>query len=250
MTNLNAVLGDIKRHKENYYIIHYSCQSLYDDNEGLSPRVTSIVIMNLSNRQTTSFSTHAIAEELKIQKEEVCNRYNDIERELLSRFFEFIKDKKDKRWLHWNMNNLVYGFEHIEHRYKSLTGNTPITIGIENRINIDSILRDKYGKDYAKKPRMASLLELNGGPHRSFLTGIEEVEAFKRNEYIRMHNSTLFKVNFFEEVIDLAIRNKLKTDSNSIIVKIDKLYESRIAKITGTIVAAIGLFGTLLGFYK
>lgn len=247
---MSNTIKDIKSHKENYYIIHYSCQSLYDDNEGYSPRVTSIVVMNLCNRQTTSFSTHAVAEELKIRKEDVSSHYDDIEKKILCDFFDFVKDKRDKKWLHWNMNNLVYGFEHIEHRHKTLTGKNPLSISIENRINIDSILREKYGKEYAKKPRMASLLELNGGPHRSFLTGPEEVEAFKRCEYIRMHNSTLFKVTFFEEVLELTIKNKLNTDSNEILVRIDKLYESRIAKLTGTIVAAMGFIGTIYGLFK
>lgn len=250
MTNTHSILKEIKSHRDNFYIIHYSCQSLYDDNEGLSPRVTSIVILSLCNRQTLSFSTHATAEEIGISKDEVTKYYDDIERKILEKFFEFIRDRRDKKWLHWNMNNLIYGFEHIEHRYRTLTGNIPTSIPIENRINIDSIFREKYGKNYAKKPKMSSLLELNGGPHRSFLTGLEEVEAFKRGEYIRMHNSTLFKVNFFEEAIDLCIRNKLKTDSNNFLVKIDRLYESRIAKIIGTMTATVGLIGAIIGFIK
>jgi hypothetical protein len=36
----------ISKNPERYYIIHYSCQSLYDDNEGLSPRIASIVVMH------------------------------------------------------------------------------------------------------------------------------------------------------------------------------------------------------------
>ncbi len=32
-------IREVKAHPERFYIVHYSCQSLYDDNEGLSPRV-------------------------------------------------------------------------------------------------------------------------------------------------------------------------------------------------------------------
>ena len=66
IVNSKEFIKEVKRTPQNFYIIHYSCQSLNDDNDGLSPRITSIAILHLSTDQTVSFSIHAIAEELGI----------------------------------------------------------------------------------------------------------------------------------------------------------------------------------------
>jgi hypothetical protein len=40
--NSKDFIKAIKKNPENFYLIHYSCQSLNDDNDALSPRITSI----------------------------------------------------------------------------------------------------------------------------------------------------------------------------------------------------------------
>ena len=87
---------EVKSHPDRFYIIHYSCQSLYDDNEALSPRVTSIAITHYATEQTVSFSTHAIAEELGIGREDVPARFDDIEVELLKRFLPLSKSEEGR----------------------------------------------------------------------------------------------------------------------------------------------------------
>jgi hypothetical protein len=79
MTDSNIFFKNVKEHPEDFYIIHYSSQHLYDEDlDGLSPRITSIVIMNFSTRQTVSFSIHTIAEILGFSKEEVSSNYDTI----------------------------------------------------------------------------------------------------------------------------------------------------------------------------
>lgn len=240
----------VKEKPENFYIIHYSCQSLFDDNEALSPRITSIAITHYATEQTVSFSTHSIAEEMHITRDEVRNRFDDVERKLLQDFYLFIRDRRDKYWVHWNMRNLTYGFEHLEHRYRVLGGNDAPVIPVERRLNLNDILTDRYGGKYAKHPKMKSLMELNGGVHRHVLTGDEEVAAFKNNEFIRMHNSTLAKVGFFFLTIRSLVKGKLKTASNGWGVTIDRVFEGRPAKtvgLIGTIITiGVGAWQTLL----
>lgn len=232
-------IKEVKARPENFYVIHYSCQSLYDDNDALSPRITSIAITHYATEQTVSFSTHSTAEELRIPRESVRDRFDEVERKLLQDFYAFIRDRRDKYWVHWNMRNLTFGFEHLEHRYRVLGGNDAPVIPVERRLNLNDILSDRYGGGYAKHPKMKSLMELNGGAHRHFLTGEEEVRAFQNNEFIRMHNSTLAKVGFFFYVIRSVIKGKLNTASRGWGVALDKLFEGRLAK-------AIGLFGTAI----
>jgi len=229
------------KHPEEFYVIHYSCQNLFDDNESLSPRITSIAVTHYATEQTTSFSTHAIAEELGIERENVMAEFNQIESALLQRFYDFVRDRRDKIWVHWNMRNLTYGFEHLEHRFRVLGNGDATAIPVERRLNLNDMLAQKYGKQYANHPKLLSLMELNGGRHRHLLTGAEEVEAFNESNFIRMHNSTLAKVGFFSAVIQKASKGKLKTSSKGFGVMLDKTFESRAAKFIGLLSALISL---------
>jgi len=240
--NCKQFINEIKKSPENFYIIHYSCQSLYDDNDGLSPRITSIAITHFATEQTVSFSTHSIAEELNITRDEVRSKFDEVERRLLQDFYAFIRDRRDKYWIHWNMRNLTYGFEHLEHRYRVLGGLDAPVIPVERRLNLNDLLADRYGSDYARHPKLRSLMELNGDVHRHFLTGEEEVTAFQKNEFIRMHNSTLCKMGFFHSVIRKLITGKLRTASRGFGVALDRIFESRTAKF-------IGLLGTVVTIF-
>lgn len=242
----------MKKHKkiryldENYdriYCIHYSCQNLNDENEGYSPRITSIAVLHMSSNQMTSFSMHLIAEELHIDRHNIVEKYDEIERIMLIRFFEFIKKRnKDAIWLHWNMRNINFGFEALEHRYRVLTGNKPSHIAEEARFNISTLISEKYGYNYADDPKMLNLMIMNGGRHRDFLTGGEEVMAFKANEFIKMHNSTMCKVSFFKIVFNKMVSNKLKTNTNKLRYKVNELYQNPIVQI----LSIIGVIGTLV----
>jgi hypothetical protein len=232
-------IREMKKHPENFYLIHYSCQSLYDDNQKLSPRITSIAITHYASEQTISFSTHAIAEELHISRETVRDRFDEVERKLLQDFYDFVRDRRDKYWVHWNMRNLSFGFEHLEHRYRVLDGINAPVIPVERRLNLNDILANRYGGRYAAHPKLKSLMELNGGVHRHFLTGEEEVRAFEANEFIRMHNSTLCKVGFLNSTIQKLLSGTLRTASRGIGIALDRIFASRIAK-------AVGLLSTLI----
>lgn len=230
ITDGREFVREIKKAPQNFFLIHYSCQSLYDDNEALSPRITSIAITHYATGQAVSFSTHAIAEELRIAREDVMEKFDAIELELLNGFYRFIRDRRDKYWVHWNMRNLTYGFEHLEHRYRALGGADATVIPVERRLNLNDLLSDRYGADYASHPKMKSLMELNGGIPRHFLEGREEIQAFENKDFIRMHNSTLSKVGFLNSTIKKMANGKLKTASKGFGVMLDRIFEGRTAK--------------------
>ncbi len=70
---------------------------------------------------------------MSISRENIFESYDKIESQMLERYFIFIKSRKDESiWIHWNMSNINYGFEVLEHRYKVLTAKEPIHID-ENR---------------------------------------------------------------------------------------------------------------------
>jgi hypothetical protein len=109
----------------------------------------------------------------------------------------------------------------------------PPIIPVEQRINLNDMLSERYGSDYAKHPKMTDLMEMNGGRHRHFLTGPEEVQAFIQFEFIRMHQSTLCKVGFFRSVIQKVIEGRLVTCTWGFSNFIDRLFDSRLARAIG-----------------
>jgi hypothetical protein len=191
-----------------------------------------------------SFSMHLSAEELEIPRTDIANNYNQIETNMLSKFVDFINHNIDSTyWIHWNMTNINYGFEALEHRYKILTKNEMPHIPELNRFNLSNLLKKKYGAKYAEDPKLLNLMELNGGKDRNFLSGEEEVRAYKANEFVKLHNSTMCKVYFFREVFNRANNNKLRTKTNQFRYKVNELYQNPVIQI----IAIIGVFGTIIG---
>jgi hypothetical protein len=174
------VLRDLRRNETNLYAIHYSCQSLGDGNEGLSPRITSIAVLHLESDSMHSFSIHLVAERERIPKEQIEARYDELEGQMLNQFYAFVQARQDAYWLHWNMSNINYGFEAIAHRHEVLNRRNPPQIPDSKRFNLSSLIAGIYGNRYVDDPKMLKLMEINGGRHRDFLTGAEEAEAFAK----------------------------------------------------------------------
>jgi hypothetical protein len=193
-------------------LIHYSCESFYDRTDGKTPRVTSIAVRNLSSGQTESFSIHKIAEQRHIDFDKIDVNYDDLEREMLNEFFEFIRSRQLYSWVHWNMRDINYGFAAIEHRFRVL-GGIPILIPENSKFDLSRALVDLYGIGYINHPRLESLVNKNGITKRDFLTGKEEAEAFKNKEYIKLHQSTLRKVDILANIFERTCDRTLKTNA-------------------------------------
>ena len=237
---------EIRNRPEQYYIVHYSSEGLYDeDSVGISPKITSIVVMHFATRQAISFTVHAIAEEMNIEKTKIFDRYNEIELKIIEKFYEFVRDRRANKWIHWNMRNITFGFEHIEHRYRVLCSREPPVLPVEQRVNLNDALIERYGYKYAPDPRMKNLMSLNGSVPVGFLDGREEAAAFKRGDFIRMHNSTLSKVGFFNFVIKSVLHGKLNTSGKTAGAWLDRALESRTSKVVTLASGVIGVPGAL-----
>ena len=232
----------LEKNKDSIYIIHYSCENLNDNNEGYSPRITSIAIIHVETDTTHSFSIHLVAEQLKIDRNEIKNKYDDIEKVMLEEFNHFIKNHQDGLWIHWNMSNINYGFQAIEHRYKVLTGKDAIKISDLKKFNLSKMILGIYGKDCVEHPRMPNLMKLNGGTHRDFLSGEEEVKAFENQEYFKLHKSTIGKINWFEIMYKKLQTRKIKTSKTNFPNKISTFLEHPYIKLLGFIAVLFALY--------
>jgi hypothetical protein len=139
------------------------------------------------------------------------------------------------------MINIHYGFETLAHRYYVLTGRNAPSIDIDNRINIAAILFGIYGENYVGVPHMQKLMEANGGIRRDFVLGKDEVELFRQKEYARLHASTVCKVKFFSDVVDLTLDKKLKTKRSTTLVKIERSVDGVTAKSIGLAASAYAI---------
>jgi hypothetical protein len=236
----------IKRHRKKCLIIHYACQSLYDDKDTHSPRIANIVVKGYDNDQTFSFALHLVAEKMGITKGEIEAHMDDIERRLLEEFFDFVRQHPGSVWLHWNMTNMVYGFDTLAHRFSLLTGKNAPSIDMENRINLAEVLVGGYGDNYADVPHIPALMELNGGLKRDFVPGAEEVDLFRQGEFARLHSSTMAKVGFFREVVDNVLDRKLKTKSAGWYVRIERATDHVAAKVIGVLASLYALVDIII----
>lgn len=196
-------------------VIHYSCESFYDREDGRSPRITSIAVRWLDSAQTASFSIHQTAETSNTTFDKIEDHYDELERDMLKRFFAHLGARKEVTYLHWNMRDSNYGFQAIEHRFRVLGGQDDDLHVVDDNYKQDlpRLLHDIYGADYIGHPRLEELVKKNGIAQRDFLPGAEEAEAFERQDFAALHLSTLRKVDVIANIAVLAHDRQLKTNT-------------------------------------
>jgi hypothetical protein len=206
------VFHDIISSPASHLIIHYSCESFVDKEDGRTPRITTIAVRYFESSQTKTFSIHEVAEQKNVAIDEIEENYDSLEFEMLSQYFEFVQKHERYKWIHWNMRDSNYGFYAIENRYKVL-GGQPIVIPDDKKIDLARNLVNCFGRGYIENPRMEKLVDKNHLTKLGFLTGKEEAEAFENKQYIRLRNSTLRKVDLFYSIVVSAAEGKLQTNA-------------------------------------
>lgn len=245
-------LSSLFEHPRNVLVIHYSCESFYDRPEGASPRTTSIAVRFLESGQTTSFSIHQVAEELGIPYEEIAGRYSEIESEMLRRFFDFARRHSGYSWLHWNMRDINYGFAALEHRARVL-GIEPEHILDDYKVDLARTLIDLFSPRYVGHPRLENILALNRIGTRDFLTGRSEAEAFDDGAFVKLHLSTLRKVDVLANLAERTEAGQLKTNASwwerngsSVIGVADAISDNWVVRIIGLLSLFVGLLAGIV----
>lgn len=203
---LEGILQDASR----CVLVHYSCESFYDRRDGSSPRITSIAVRNLATGQTSSFSIHQIAERDQVPFADIEKEYGRLEAQMLAEFYRYAESHKEYKWLHWNMRDINYGFPAIAHRCKVL-GGTPFELHESNLCDMARLLIQLFGPGYVGHPRLTKLMEMNAISNKDFLTGRDEADAFVNKEYVKLHQSTLRKVDVMGNIAGRLAAGTLKT---------------------------------------
>ncbi len=216
-----AAVATITANAANVVVIHYSCESFYDRPNGASPRITSIAVRNLSSAQTTSFSIHQVAERDKKRTPDAIEAcYDELEKKMLKEFYDYVETHKSHFWLHWNMRDINYGFPAIAHRFKVL-GGRPVDIHESQLFDLARILVGLFGVGYAGHPRLTWLVQRNKISDRDLLSGEEEAKAFEGSQYVKLHQSTLRKVDILANIFGRTADGTLQTNA-----KLGEIYGS------------------------
>ena len=158
---------------------------------------------------------HKVAELKNVNFSDIDENYDSLEKEMLREFYVFVKKHLTYKWIHWNMRDINYGFEAIAHRAKVL-GNRTITINDNDKYDLSRLLISKYGKQYAKHPRLQSILDMNNISSKNWLSGEYEAKAFNSKEFVRLHQSTLAKVDVLENILKLTAEDNFKHNAKLI----------------------------------
>jgi hypothetical protein len=150
------------------------------------------------------------------------------------------------------MRDINYGFPAIAHRHKVLDGQ-PKFIHENQLVDLPRLLLAIYGKNYIDAPQLYKLVELNSISHQDFLQGGEEAEAFDNKEYVKLHQSTLRKVDVIAKIVERADEGSLKTKSswrdiygNYLVAFIELIQEHPV--ISG-IITIVGFLGAIISFF-
>lgn len=206
----------LKTNKARTLIIHYSCESFLNTH-GRTPRVTSIAIRNRNNRTTIVFSIHLMAQFKRKNIITLTDQdFDYLEKEMLKEFYAHIKKHQSYYWVHWNMRNANFGFEAIANRYQILGGHPK---NIEDHLKYDLPetlgLVHTYDFEQHSSPSQGQLLNLsirNQITINNALKGSEEALAFDNKEFLKLHMSTIRKVEMIDRILNLQEKKQLKVD--------------------------------------
>ena len=209
-------LDALDERRELVLIIHYSCESFYDIKDGRTPRITSIAVRNFASGQTTSVSIHKSAEQNGVPLEDITDHYDRLEKAMLKELFTYLATVPVQKFVHWNMRDINFGFQAIEHRYKVL-GGVPAVVDDKRKFDLARALVAIFGVGYSPHGnfgRMHSIMALNSITAKDALTGAEEAKAFEDAEFVKLHQSTLRKVDVIANLLERTLDNSLKTQSS------------------------------------
>ena len=220
---IKELMNKIYVGKEHSYVIHYSCESFYDTNEQSfkTGRITSIGLRNLEDAQTHYWSIWLSAE-IKKKEEKIDESLDELEKDILEQYFNFIKMNPRSYYIHWNMRDIKYGFQALEHRYRVL-GGEPTHISDDKKFDLARALVSLYGRNYASheytgsngtkhKGRLMVLAAMNKVATKDAMEGSEEAIAFKEKNYKALHMSTLRKLDMLANFFDRAHAGTLKNN--------------------------------------
>lgn len=229
-------------------IIHYSYASFQNENDEISPMITAIVVKSLDGNIYEHFGIHIEADLINCTKQEIKDYYPELELSMLEKYKDFLKMHQDTFWIHWDMVNINYGFQAIKHRYIRLAGELKgrdfYEVPSHKKVNLDSIIQQMYGDNYAPNPdKLHDLLLINNVKNQNkYLSLSQEENEFAKLNFKSVYDSVDFKTNLLLKFTKVLERKKLKIPNKN-------RYSNFLDIISHPLFHFIGWIATLLGTY-
>jgi hypothetical protein len=185
--------------------VHYACESFVTA-KGHPPAIASIAIYNLATRDVTAFSRADAPAGVEPQ---------DLELDLLRRFFARLTHLQESLVVHWNMNRPEYGFEALVARLRSLSASDPKPTLPTRRLDLDDLLVQQFGDNYAPHGRLESMAKINDLDIRSFLNGHDEGERFAAADWSALSRSCASKAKIIGDLLRRLCEGQLRSASSA-----------------------------------
>lgn len=176
---------------------------------------------------------------------QVYSQAGDDEKGNLQFLLDFLKDKKNFKIVTWNQKNENYGPLHIISRCKTYELDYEC-INIDDFVDLDDMLKNKYGKPYLKNPyaskktKFITLAEKNNIETNDAVEGLLEIIYFYYEDYPLIRNSVARKVKIISEILKYEFEKKLKTEQ-PIIRRLKKMIINRF------FIAIISIISVIIG---
>jgi hypothetical protein len=249
------IVEGLNKNPSQALVIHYSRQNLMDNESGIAtPRIIAIMVKSLDGKQNHCFAIHHEAEKADVILENITDYYDQLEERLLRSFNSFVKNNRDCKWIHWDMNDVHFGFEAIKHRYCVMVdeeGKDFQEIENHNRINLNTLLKDIYGASYEKEPQLENLMKTNndGATKDGHLTIEEEAREFKNLGFPSILESLRCKVNFLLDVVDKTINGSLKVSSKYWLNKLRAFITHPVTATISILLTLLSIIFKIIGFF-
>jgi len=195
-------LKNLFDNSQDVFVIHWSRQNLTDNEGGVStPRIVGIIVRSLDGAITKTFAIHLEAEKAGFTSEDIDTYYDQLEERVLRDFVDFAKQYSTNTWVHWDSDDPHIGFEAISHRYEVLLNKGSeegqqdevqdiFEIPVQNRVNLNSCLKEIYGSNYEKRPQLQNLIKSNNDGDCELEVSLKKLDT----------NYTLKKTLFYKDI--------------------------------------------------
>jgi hypothetical protein len=192
--------------RESLFTVHYACQNLNEVKDGPAS-IACVSFYNVHDGSAHAFSLANVGDSNTTP--------GDRENVLLLRALGFMREHAEARWLHWKMNRPEYGFSALDDRLRRLGGESPGQPPTGRCHDLEALVRERYGRDYARHPRLPYLLGRNKIATRHARWGAEEPALVSKREFMAVQQSATEKVRLLSELFVLLIKGRLQTDTSA-----------------------------------
>ena len=191
-------IDELKSSAHKLLVVHYACGDFLEE----KTIIDSISVKDYSSGQIESFSF-----------DRYTGSIEEREAALLKGFVKYMADRPNYLIVGWNLKSSTFGMQHIKKRWEALGIIDPFPINPRDVVDLDDTFGEEYGRGYAARdPKLLHLAKLNAVPTIDYVPGLEEITLFKEGKYKRIEVSTNRKVSMIADFLDLAFKNKMKTD--------------------------------------